>query len=140
MKYLRQFLLGLTLAIAIGGCGTPIVIPPGPGPVPPGPTPVVKVDSVWVETIDDFGKRTGELRKLMTDLPYWASLQKRGHHYRFLDVTADADDVNKKLQIFLNVKPPCVILYNAADNSALGAAPLKDKAGVDGIVEKFSSK
>ena len=134
MKLLRWLLL----TFVICGCSLP-PLPVDPVP-PPGPTPVVKVPSLWIETIDSFGKRSGDVRKLMTDLPYWASLQGRGHHYRHLDVTADADEVNKKLQVFLDVKPPCAILYNAADDLPLGAAPLTTKAALDQIISKFSDK
>lgn len=132
-----RFSLLFCLCLLWAGCALPplTVIPPGPAPAP-----VVKVDSVWVVTIDDWAQRTKDkvTRNLLGNSDYWAKLVSRGHKFNQVDV-ADSSGYQKQITEAGGI--PCVILANAATKKELTAVKLPaDTAGMDKLISQFSSK
>jgi hypothetical protein len=135
----------LWLALLFSSCSLPSLNIPDQPPVPV-PLPVVKVDSLWIITVDDALDRvdaTGTPKpyaRLLGDLDYWQSLGKRGHKWRMED--SDSAFAKKNAaQVAVAGGIPCVILLNAATNKLLAGAKLPtDKAGMEAVIKKFSDK
>lgn len=88
-------LVALIIAVAglflpFGGNGWTF---PLPNPVPPFVEPIdnAKTEGSWVIVVEQTEARSAEAAKLLRDLPYWQSLEKRGLKWRHYDYdSADA--------------------------------------------------
>lgn len=128
----------LFVGLLWAGCALP-PLPNGPAPQP-NPAPVVKVDSVWVITIDDWTQRAknSSVRDVFNDTAYWVKLRQRGHHFSEVDA---ADAGPYQIQITEGEGLPVLILLNAATRKELTAVKLPaTTAGIDSIIAKYSSK
>lgn len=138
----------ITLGIACAG----LIFPPSGGwqfdslpiPIPPFVEPLVdpaKTEGSWVVVVEQTEARTPAQAKLMRDLPYWQSIEKRGLKWRHYDY--DADDAKAYRALADTVGKPAVAIVGGQgelQGKVLAKFPLPAKEQLDTKIKEVTGR
>lgn len=137
----------ITLGIAVLG----LLLPPNGGwkfDSLPIPIPIIdtkpdpaKTEWSWVVVVEQTEARTPEQAKLLRDLPYWQSLEKRGLKWRHYDYDAEDAKAYRALADTVGI-PAAFVVGGQGDlkSKVLAKFPLPAKDVLDAKIKEVTGR